>query len=270
MIHLQLGGLRLALEGGKALPPALDAFHAPPSAPDLHLSFTAPPLDITDRFQRGDFAFAMRADRRRAWASLGAEGGVFTALELALQRALLPMGGLLIHAAAGVIEGEGWLLLGPSGAGKSTSARVAGFERVLTDEMVILTPGGPSGYQLWGTPFWSPGRARPCDPGCAPLRQIVWLGKSPDLVITPLRPDEGAVYLLRCVTLYEEALPARRRAFEIACEVAEAAPSARLAVPKERAWAKAAYLSLQHRSSTRGTSSASPKPTPSPSPCTGT
>ncbi len=187
-------------------------------------------------YQRADLRFSINAARDQAYARVQeTPGGFCAALELSLQAALLPRGGLLIHGAAGVLRGEGWLLAGPSGAGKSTAALQAGFDRVLSDEMLILRRSG-AGFKLWGTPFWSRGRSLALDPGPVPLRRIVRLGKSPQLFGRVLRPDEGAAHLLSCVTLYEWGSEARQRAFELTCEAALTAPAWELAVPKEGPW----------------------------------
>lgn len=191
-------------------------------------------------YERPDLRFVMDRSRRSARVRIDESEGAFAAmLELALQTALLPTGGLVVHASAGVAQGGGWLLPGRSGAGKSTAVRNGGFDRVLSDEMVVLRRH-EDGFQLWGTPFWSEDRPLPYDAGSAPLTLLGRLRKHPEVAVAPLDPDEAAAHLLACVTLYETTEAARRLAFELACDVACATRCVELSFPREGPWVPAA------------------------------
>jgi energy-coupling factor transporter ATP-binding protein EcfA2 len=86
---------------------------------------------------------------------------------LALQR-----GGLLLHGAALVLDGQAVVVSGPSGAGKSTlAARFAG--QVLHDDVIALAPDGhsPSGWAAWS----QDGSRAPSGelPGQVPLQRLL-------------------------------------------------------------------------------------------------
>jgi len=208
--------------------------------PALCLETNGPSTGSDFCYQRTDVRLELGAARTegRAWVD-GTRGSLEALVELALEAALLPLDGVLVHAAGCVIGGAGWLVPGPSGAGKSTAVRGAGFDRVLSDEMVAVRRHD-DGLRLWGTPFWSAGRARPFDAGSAPLAVLARPVKAARLAVTKWPEDQAACGLLGCLALYEDGPAARARAFELACAVAERARCVELAFPKEGPWARAA------------------------------
>lgn len=66
--------------------------------------------------------------------------------------------GLLVHAASTVHDGEAWLFPAMSGTGKSTLARLSPGERVLSDEITLLTERDGR-WWAWPSPFWNAERA---------------------------------------------------------------------------------------------------------------
>ena len=199
-------------------------------------------------FSRTDLWFAVDRSRRRARAWIDRSRGAFEAvLELALQSTLLAHDGLVVHASCGVVDGKAWLMPGPSGTGKSTAARAGGFDRVLTDEMVIIRRS-PAGYRAWGTPFWSEDRVLPFDTGSAPLGTLIRLVKSPTVAVSPLAEDDAAAYLLGCVALYETTPAARAAVFERVCDLVGQIDRQTLAFPKGGPWVDVAVHRMQARS----------------------
>ncbi len=166
------------------------------------------------------------------------QGALEACVQLALQVALLPRGGLMVHASTGVHRGEAWLMPGPSGTGKSTAARNAGFEGVLCDAMSIIRRQGP-GYVAYGTPFWSEGRSHPLRAEQAPLGVLARLRQSSRAALGPLPRDEAASWLMTSVALYEVSDEASSAALELACEVAERCRCVRLDFPREGPWLSA-------------------------------
>ncbi len=81
----------------------------------------------------------------------------------------------LVHSSGVIADGAGYIFVGPSEAGKSTVARLSGDHTVLNDEM-NLVEFHPDGLRLVGTPF--NGHFRDKQPGAAPLRALLLLGKS--------------------------------------------------------------------------------------------
>lgn len=272
MIHLAIAGVALALRGEFELPAHCLPFCTDP-APDAlvielrrgELPLTAPKGETQTHagvsklvYERVGLRFS--GDARRAQATFdGSEGGLEAVLQLALQRALLEVDGLLVHGSAGVHAGGAWLMPGPSGTGKSTAARNAGFDRVLADEMIVVRRAA-EGFEVWGTPFWSPERRHPLDPGRAPLSVLARLVQATAPAATPLGWAEASAWLLSSVVLYDTDPEVRAAVFGLACDVAESARCVRLAFPKEGPW----LCKLNARSSTPPTTG------PSPSRSTGT
>jgi hypothetical protein len=186
--------------------------------------------------ERHDLVFRLAPSRSSAIAHTNnSEGAFLAALELALQVALLDDGGLLIHAAGGVIDGRGWLLPGPSGTGKSTAAREAGFDRVLSDERVVVRVDGEGRSTLWGTPFWSTGRTMPLDPGGAPLAVLAQLEHATAFTSSSWPMDEALTYLMESVALYETG-GAAVRAFDLASQLVMGARCLRVGFARTGAW----------------------------------
>ncbi len=247
---LALGGLRLRLEGATAVVARAasrwDAFRVGDGAADLRLAFVdeAAGRDGVTRddffFDRLDLRLGADAERAtmRAWFN-GSEGALDATLGLALQIALLPRGGLLVHAAAGVLDGVAWLMPGESGRGKSTAAAHAGFERVLSDELVIVRRHG-AGFAAWGTPFWSRGRSLPMDSGSAPLAVVARLHQADAVHAAEARQDALAMHLISSVVLYERQPASRARAFDLACDVVAGVTTLDLWFPKEGPWIRRA------------------------------
>lgn len=131
----------------------------------------------------------------------GFAGVVETVLRVAVARRLLQRGGLLVHAAGVVRDGEAWVLAGRSGAGKSTAAGHAARAgmAVLSDDLVAVVPGdgGPEALRV---PFTGDLRADAAAPERTPLRGWVRLEKSPEESCRRLRHGETVALLAACAT----------------------------------------------------------------------
>jgi hypothetical protein len=69
--------------------------------------------------------------------------------------ASLMKGGLLVHSAGVIADGEAYLFLGPSGAGKTTMSRLAldSGAGVLSDDINIVLPSGSGAIRAGAVPF---------------------------------------------------------------------------------------------------------------------
>ncbi|MDD3582999.1 MAG: hypothetical protein PHG74_03160 [Kiritimatiellae bacterium] len=114
---------------------------------------------------------------------------------LALVLRLLPLGGLVLHGSAQVIDGAGILCTGPSGQGKSTISRL--FHQcgrtVLTDEHPILRRDG-EGFRVYGSPWPSSGGFVAAE--SVPLKKIYFIEHGPAQEILPLTRREAVLRLL--------------------------------------------------------------------------
>lgn len=101
-------------------------------------------------------------------------------------------GGLLVHGAALVLDGQAHLFIGQSGSGKSTVVALSPHAVALGDDLVLLRPTA-QGWQAYGTPFWNwqaGQRAGQTSQGA--LRGIYKLVQSPEVRLEPL-PRAAAV-----------------------------------------------------------------------------
>jgi hypothetical protein len=64
------------------------------------------------------------------------------------------LGGLLVHGAALLVDGEASLFVGLSGRGKSSVVALSPQALALNDDLVVIRPAGV-GWRAFGTPFWN-------------------------------------------------------------------------------------------------------------------
>lgn len=130
------------------------------------------------RISRSDFVAEL--DPVNARGSLFRRDNGIAALQVALKTALasrLPFeGGLPIHGAAVVRDGNGLLFFGPSGAGKSTLAATSPHP-LLSDELVALVH--EKGFRVRSTGFWGTLDRDGAPRGSYPLAAAFELAKGP-------------------------------------------------------------------------------------------
>jgi hypothetical protein len=120
--------------------------------------------------------------------------GIMAVLALVLR--LLPLGGLVLHGAAQVLDGQGILCTGPSGRGKSTISRLfhgCGVP-VLTDERPVVRPCGAEGFRVYGSPWPSSGGF--VMNASAPLKKVYFIEHGAEQEIVPLTTREAVLRLL--------------------------------------------------------------------------
>ena len=108
---------------------------------------------------------------------------------------------LLLHAAAGSLDGNGVLFAGPSGAGKSTITRLLaerGNMRFLSDDRVVVRRFG-SKLSVFGTPW--PGDAGVAINESVPLKAVCFLRHSDTTGLRELKPAEALEHLLPVVSV---------------------------------------------------------------------
>lgn len=232
--------LSMSLESGNE--PSLKAercridFYLGPPPPDQEFCYQrADDLWLCDRSDEANLMSLI------SWTD-GSLGAIEASVQVLLQWSVQARGGLLVHASAGVYQGKGVIVPGASNAGKSTIAREAGFDLVLSDEMVVIEPIIEGlGYQLHSTPFWSEGRQFPLIVTQAPLYLLAFPHKSDKAELLDCSEAEAVRSLLRGVTLYERApllerREAQRELFLIACQLCTQVKAARLYFPKTGPW----------------------------------
>ena len=168
-----------------------------------------------DPFQAEGRLFRTRTDAYAVEATLRA--GMSSRLPLE--------GGLPLHAAALVLDGQGLVFFGPSGAGKST---IAGLHSgpVLTDEAAAVVRA--DGFSVTTTGFWGTlGRSTAVLQTC-PLRALIELDKGTTFHLMPLDRQETVRRLLG-VVMVPAAPPLWTKALGVIDELIRAVPCYRMA-----------------------------------------
>ena len=183
----------------------------------------------------------------------GSQGSLEACFQILLQISLRSQGGALIHAAGAGYQNQGWLIPGPSGAGKSTAVRLGGFEHVLSDEFVAVTPASSelipsassplndktSPFLMWATPFWSKWDTYtyPLYQGYIPLDLIAFPQQgilSSPAQILPITQLKAVTKLIQTLVSYEYSRPSQEYLFNWAAQISLSIPSVTLSFPKKR------------------------------------
>jgi hypothetical protein len=135
---------------------------------------------------------------------------------------------ILLHAAAIVIDGEGYVFFGASGRGKSTVARLAaGVGQVLTDETAIvqLTSQGP---EIVVTPFWGLGTTEhwihQVRHRRVPLKAVYSLAHGVEFRWTRLSPARAVMAMLTSEKVATERSQSARAWLDVAARFVEQVP----------------------------------------------
>lgn len=118
-----------------------------------------------------------------------------------LQHTFINHQGLILHAAAGSVQGKGMIFSGPSGAGKSTLSLLleqSPTNRLFSDERVVAR-SMEDGWRVWGTPWHGTGNIARNEN--APLSAIVFLRQAETSQITKLSSSAGLRRLLQVVSI---------------------------------------------------------------------
>ena len=185
----------------------------------------------------------------------GSQGSLEACFQILLQISLRNQGGALIHASGAVYQNQGWLIPGPSGAGKSTAVRLGGFEHVLSDEFIAVSPASSkltspayassepktSSFHMWATPFWSNWDSHmfPLYHGYIPLDLIAFpqhgLMNSPPRLL-PIPQLKTVTRLIEALVSYEYSESSQEYLFNWAVQISLSIPSKILSFPKQELW----------------------------------
>ena len=261
-VDLGVGPLRFRLDG-LSVPQAdrlsarfrpFMAQRAAPAAPDLtlHLGragrswFLRPPagrheIYRLDRRSRSDardawsyeFAGRLSLSRRAADLALVEESGALfdrgleNYLRTLTASLVLERGGLLVHAAAVVRDGRGYLFFGPSGSGKTTVTRLSPGDTVLSDDLALVLPAG-NGFAVAGIPFGMAHHRVPDTNDSFPLVALLRLVQSKDVLRQPLAGARALAELSSCLPFCMQDRSEAARALENAGRLLGAVPAWRL------------------------------------------
>lgn len=143
-----------------------------------------------------DLSRAELAPAPSAWVGGGCESPLRYPLDQILTWGLLSrIGGVLLHAAVAVRDGQGWVFTGRSGAGKSTLAGLchAAGHRILNDDRVLVFPRGGQ-WRVAGTPWHGSGRF--AEAAEVPLGGLLFLKQAPENRLEEMAPSASRLALL--------------------------------------------------------------------------
>jgi hypothetical protein len=180
-----------------------------------------------DRFaiERHDFLAHLDLRARTGRLALGAVDHIAadTFLRVAYSLALLPAGGLLVHAASLAREGRAWVFSGPSGSGKTTLARLSDDAALLSDEISIVRGAADGAVVCHGSPFWGD-LGRPGENVAVPVAAIHFLRHAERHAATPLTPRRALAALLPNVLFFAADAALAGRVLDIAARITTAVP----------------------------------------------
>ncbi|NOZ10990.1 MAG: hypothetical protein GXP09_08135 [Gammaproteobacteria bacterium] len=129
---------------------------------------------------------------------------------------LLACGGVLLHSAGVIDEGNAYLFFGPSNAGKTTVSRLSqdSGHSVLSDDINALLAGPAQDVVAEKMPFAGELGQTATPSGTYPVRGLFRLHQGPRNAVRDMRPSEGIAALVAC-SPYVNADPVRQdRLFE--------------------------------------------------------
>ncbi len=169
-------------------------------------------IALFTRDMRKGSIYSPERDRARVekdgWQSLS----LFPTDQIWLAPLLADRGALLLHSAAAIVEGSGFMFVGHSEAGKSTTMELLKAARasrgldatVLCDDRNVVRRFG-STWRVYGT--WSHGTTSDVSPESAPLRAILFLKQDGENRIEPLS-DRKEIWKRLLATLIRGAVTA--------------------------------------------------------------
>lgn len=129
-------------------------------------------------------------------------------------------GGIMVHAATTVHDGEAYLFFGPAGAGKSTLVHNSPGQLALCDDLSVLTQEDGV-WRAWPSPFWDwQGEFAGTDTTTSyPVRAITYLEQGPATRLTPLAADKALTMLMEHVYTWDSFIHGSSRTFELVADL---------------------------------------------------
>jgi hypothetical protein len=189
-------------------------------------------LDVRDAWSY-EFAGRLSLSRREADLALIEESGaqfdrgLENYLRTLTASLILERGGLLVHAAAVVRDGRGYLFFGPSGSGKTTVTRLSPGDTVLSDDLALVLPAR-EGFVVTGIPFGMAHHHVPDTNDSFPLVALLRLVQSKDVLRQALTGARALAELSSCLPFCMQDRTEAARALENAGRLLGVVPAWRL------------------------------------------
>jgi hypothetical protein len=153
-------------------------------------------------------------------------------LRVVFAHEILERGGLLLHGAGVVRDGQAWLFFGPSGSGKTTVTTLSAGARILSDDLVMIVPGG-RGFVACSVPFRGLLTPPAMSDRSYPVAGLFRLVKDSEDRVEPLDPARAVGELVQSLPFITDCPGAAPRMLEVASAVAGAAPVSTLRFRKD-------------------------------------
>jgi hypothetical protein len=159
-----------------------------------------------------------------------------TVLRIIHSLILAKEGGLLIHAASAVRNGNAFLFSGLSGAGKTTISRLAPLDVTLLTDEISYIRRDKDRYVAFGTPFAGE-LAKVGKNIHAPLKALYFLRQGLDNKVESMNRTEAIRQLMENVLFFAQDQELVGYVFESACNLIQTIPIFQLTfLPDERIW----------------------------------
>jgi hypothetical protein len=177
-------------------------------------------------FQRRDFAGWVDIDAGRGKCVMGRNMEPFAVesfLRVSYSFLAVANGGLLLHSAGVIRDGQGFLFPGVSGTGKSTIASlVTSREIVLSDELIMVT-NTDGDYQVHSTPFHGTNEA-PEENRHAPLKAAFLPVKDTQSYVAEAKPRRALAKLLGSILFFGQESASTQRLMDIGADLVAQVP----------------------------------------------
>jgi hypothetical protein len=138
--------------------------------------------------------------------------------------ALFQNRGVLLHAAAVKHNDRAYIFPGTSGSGKTTLASMHSQDKVLTDELALITENSGRSH-AWGTPFWGEFKGG-INAGNARVAFIGPISKGTKWKLSPIPSDRFMKTLLQTIMTFDDPVIAAQNAMDFCAKMIAELPHA--------------------------------------------
>lgn len=136
-------------------------------------------------------------------------------------------GGVLLHTAGIIRDGQAYLFFGHSGSGKTTVCRVSQPEhQILNDDLILLLPQ-ENRWRAYGTPFWNPTQVKP-NASSAPVAALYLLTQADQVFTQSLPRGRSLAALISNVPIIPQDLSRNQRLLDTLSDLQQAVPISEL------------------------------------------
>lgn len=175
-------------------------------------------------FQHRDFKATIFLEQGRAQVEAFSKTALQSILRVLYSYFLPGSGALLVHSSGLARNGRAYAFPGKSTAGKTTIAKNSPGATLLSDEMVIFTPGNiDKPARAFGTPFYGT-LEQPGENVQAPLQGLYFPVKAQENQLRPLGLRDALARLLPNIVFYSQQPERVQQVVDLATSLVETVP----------------------------------------------